>query len=288
MGATIKLFPLKGVHTVAMQAVLTNPYGTASVQNLRVETVQDHFGNIVLDTSSEVGVTNVKAVTEVAVVAPLVTLPAATFTDDLTTIDKLQVTGDTTLAAVTATSLTADTVTCADFKTENVLEDDMTVTARKIIILGDLQIDGTLDTINTTVLTVRDKTITLGAVDSDGDGILDDLTDASRDEAGIVIPGKPSNLPADKPEANYEHSVRWKLKEGDFATDGAVMAPHQKPMWTFSGGGVSISAPDANNRLAEWFLSPAFDAVTNQATLGMYFQEFGMEPVLVQNFTATS
>jgi hypothetical protein len=40
-------------------------------------------------------------------------------------------------------------------------------------------------------------------------------------------------------------STRWKLKDSDAdATRSAYGAPHQKPMWTFSGGGIAISAPD--------------------------------------------
>jgi hypothetical protein len=46
-----------------------------------------------------------------------------------------------------------------------------------------------------------------------------------------------------KDAALYEHSIRWRVKDGDFDGTGAAMAPHQKPMWQFNGGGLSIQTP---------------------------------------------
>jgi hypothetical protein len=176
-------------------------------------------------------------------------------------------------------------VVAPSFSTADPLLDDMTVSAKNIILNGNVEIKGTLDTINTQVLTVKDKEIIIGVVDADGDGIDDDPLDTVRDNGGLVIAGAPANLPAAADASIYEHSLRWKLKDGDFDATEAPMAPHQKPMWTFSGGGIAISAPDLNGDAASWFMAPYFDAATQTASLGLYFQNFGNAPLLVQNFS---
>jgi hypothetical protein len=122
-------------------------------------------------------------------------------------------------------------------------------------------------------------------VDTNGDGVADDVTDTLRDTGGIIVSGTPANIPVGKDAALYEHSIRWRVKDGDFDGTGAAMAPHQKPMWQFNGGGLSIQTPDLNDVAAQWFFAPYFDSVTNTASLGMYFKASGFDPVLVQNFS---
>jgi hypothetical protein len=171
------------------------------------------------------------------------------------------------------------------FRTANPLADDMTVTAKNIILNGNVEIKGTLDTINTEILTVKDKEIVLGVIDADGDGVADAGTDVLRDGGGLLISGTPANMPGGTDAALYEHSLRWRLKDGDFDTGGAAMAPHQKPMWTFNGGGLAVATPDLNGAEATWFMSPYFDATSQTASLGLYFKADGFAPVLVQNFS---
>lgn len=181
-------------------------------------------------------------------------------------------------------AVTGDVVSTT-FRTPDPVTDNMTVTAKNIILDGNVEVKGTLDTINTEILTVKDKEIVIGAVDADGDGVADDVTDTLRDMGGIIVSGTPANIPAGKDPALYEHSIRWRVKDGDFDGTGVDMAPHQKPMWQFNGGGLSIQTPDLNGDAAQWFMAPYFDSVTNTASLGMYFKANGFDPVLVQNFS---
>jgi hypothetical protein len=187
-----------------------------------------------------------------------------------------------------ATQVIAPTVQALTFTVADPLTDDMNVTARNIILNGNVEIKGTLDTINTQVLTVKDKEIKLGFIDADGDGVDDQTTDTLRDGGGIIMPGEPENLPAGKDGALYEHSLRWKRKDGDFAVGGAELAPHQKPLWTFSGGGIAVDAPYGNNLMGSWFMAPYFDAVTSVPSFGLYYKSAGADPVLVQDFRAPS
>jgi hypothetical protein len=213
----------------------------------------------------------------VTVDAPLVTLPAATFTAAGVELAALDVTGTSTLTTVTATTLAATTsVTTPVLTVADPANDGIEITAASVTVKGDLHVEGTIGTPAGASLVVENKVLSLASGAA--------LTDVDRDAAGIVVPGKPEYLPLDKVEANYEHSIRWKRREGDFATTGDTMAPHQKPRWTFSGGCVSISGSDAS----EWFIAPHVDPVTNAATLGIYYQGTGVEAVLVQSFRSVA
>jgi hypothetical protein len=135
-----------------------------------------------------------------------------------------------------------------------------------------------------TVVTKTDKVITLGIVDGNEDGIVD-ADDRSRDGAGIVVAGSPQDLPADKDPGMYEHSLRWYRESGDFLPDGTPVGPHEKPLWSFSGGGVGIAAPDHIDRKAQFFFAPYFTPVS--ATLGLYYALGDGRVKLVQTFSAT-
>jgi hypothetical protein len=219
--------------------------------------------------------------------APIVNATTKLVTPNVTVTDPAtqDLVVDARQAQFSGKVVSATGVIAPSFSTADVLNDDMTVSAKNIILNGNVEIKGTLDTINTQILTVKDKEIVVGVIDADGDGLNDDPLDTVRDNGGLVVAGAPANLPSGTDATLYEHSLRWKLKDGDFDATEAAMAPHQKPMWTFSGGGIAIATPDLNAQAATWFMAPYFDAATQTASLGLYFKSEGFDPVLVQNFS---
>lgn len=254
---------------------------TPLVKNATSVTIDAPTVNLTGDIAVENIVANVSATTPLVnattkLVTPLIEV-VDTATDDLTVSAR-------EVAFNAQVAVTGDVISTT-FRTPDPLADVMTVSAKNIVLDGNVEVKGTLDTVNTEILTVKDKEIIIGAVDADGDGVADATTDTVRDGGGVIVSGAPENLPAGTDAALYEHSLRWRIKDGDFDSSGNSMAPHQKPMWTFSGGGMAIASPDLNGQTATWFMSPYFDSVTNTASMGLYFKADGFDPVLVQNFS---
>jgi hypothetical protein len=211
------------------------------------------------------------AATLISLTAATVTVPSTTFNATSTAMTgTLSVVGDTTLSNATASG----TITATTRARTNLIEgltpatDTLVIKSKKVKLEADVEITGNLDTVSTRDLLVKDKTITLGAVDADEDNV-DDLDDTTRDGAGILIPGPPANLPVGKDAAKYEHSMRWKLNNGDFLPNGDAVVPHQRPAFEFSGGNLSLRQPDFTDRNARFFFAPYFTATV--ASLGLYY-----------------
>lgn len=217
-------------------------------------------GTVITNTG---GVVTLAADVSMVLQAPVVQVPSGSLTSD----------------AASFTKLVTNSIDAV-----NVSTDSITLNSKNFVVNADMQVRGTLETINATALKVNDKTITLGAVDANDDGIVD-ANDRSRDGAGIVVAGAPQHLPVDKDPSMYEHSLKWYRERGDFLPDGTPVAPHDKPLWSFSGGGVGISAPDHIDRKAEFFFAPYFTPVS--ATLGLYYALGDGRVKLVQTFSAT-
>ena len=231
------------------------------------------------------GTTAHTAATLISLTAATVTVPSTTFTSTSTAMTgTLDVVGDTTLSNATASGV----ITANGKVVTNLIEgkvpatDTIVIKSKNIKLDADVQITGNLDTVSTRDLLVKDKPITLGAVDADEDGI-DDLDDTTRDGAGIIIPGVPANLPVSKDEANYEHSLKWLVNNGDFLSNGDAVVPHQKPMWQVSGGSLGITAPDFTDRKATFFFAPYFTATI--ASLGLYYKLDDGRVKLVHTFS---
>ena len=234
------------------------------------------------------GTTAHTAATLISVTAATVTVPSTTFTAASTSMTgTLDVVGDTTLSNATASG----TVTANGKVVTNSIEakvpatDTLVMKAKKITLDADVQITGNLDTVSTRDLLIKDKTITLGAVDADEDDI-DDLNDTTRDGAGLIVPGEPQYLPVGKDAENYAHFLKWKINNGDFTSGGDNVVPHRKPLWEFGGGGVSISAPDFTDRTARFFFAPYF--TNSVASLGLYYGLDDGRVKLVHTFSTSA
>jgi hypothetical protein len=260
---------------MSVAQVMRTPVGTLITDHVTARTLIDSFGNTVVDLGED-GKTVVRADVRVDIVAPSVTLPSATFTESggAALAGDLSVAGHSTLATVDAESVSATSVSTPllTAPADGILE----IVAETVNVGGDLVIDGTLGTPDASGLAVRNASIVLGAGDL--------VSDVSRDSAGLVVPGKPENLPEGMDAADYEHSIRWKRNEGDYATAGDPMAPHQRPRWTFSGGCVSIAGSDAS----EWFIAPHTDTTTGEASLGIYYHSAVADPILIQRFVSVA
>ena len=221
------------------------------------------FTNPVGPVTSSGGDVTLAANVSMVLRAPVVQVPSGSFTPD----------------AASFTNVVTNSINAV-----NVASDTITMTSKNVIVNADMQVRGTLETINATELKVNDKTITLGVLDANDDG-LTDADDRTRDRAGVVVAGAPQHLPPGKDPDMYEHSLRWHRERGDFSSDGAPVAPHDKPLWSFSGGGVGISAPDHMDRKAQFFFAPYFTPVS--ASLGLYYALGDGRVKLVQTFSAT-
>jgi hypothetical protein len=264
-----------------MSSVITLIEGLAAVNQIRFASATALDGTYrIAHTSTD---STLSAVDEVSFTAPTVNLPGAVFTDSGVTLSKISVAGDTNfVGGLDAVDIVADVVASNLFEAVDPANDTITITAKKIQLNADFEIAGTLDTANQRSLLIKDKVLTLGANDADGDGVVD-VDDTTRDGAGIVIPGEPANMPAGTDAALYEHSLKWMLNEGDFTPAGAAIAPHLKPTWQFNGGGVGICAPDLHARKSRFFFAPYY--TTSVASLGLYYSIEG-DVKLVQTFAA--
>lgn len=200
------------------------------------------------------------------------------------TLTSLTVPGTTTIA-----DLNAEVITATNSVSTNVLgaidqaDDTLVVNAKKLTLDADVQVAGRLDVLDTSSMQVNDKIIKMGAIDANGDEIMD-INDLTRDGCAIVVPGPPMNLPGDKDPENYAHAVTWRVHSGDFNPDGTPVAPQLKPMWTFTGGALAIASPDASSRVAKFVFAPHFTSTA--ATLGLYYA-VGADAYLVQTFSTT-
>jgi len=262
---------------------LTLLEGTSASDQSRFNTAATVDGDVRITHTT--GTTAHTAATLISVTAATVTVPSAAFTSTSAMLSgTLDVTGNTTLSNATASA----TITANGKLVTNLIEGKVTGTdtvilkSKNIKLDGDVQITGNLDTVSTRDLLVKDKTITLGAVDANEDGITD-VDDTTRDGAGVVIPGPPAYLPVDKTAANYEHYLKWKVQNGDFLSNGDPVVPHQKPMWEFSGGSVGIVAPDFTDRRARFFFAPFF--TSTNASLGLYYALDDGRTKLVHTFS---
>ena len=217
--------------------------------------------------------------------AAVVKAPSASHTTAETTFGALTITGVTDM-----TSAAVPIVTATNTVSSNVLQsivtatDTLVVDAKKVVLASDVLVSGRIDVIDTDTMQVQDKTVALGAIDANGDGVDDGPADLTRDGAGLVIAGPPAHLPGGKDAAKYEHSVKWRVHGGDFSGGGAPVVAHLKPIWEFAGAGVAIACPDAADRMARFVFAPSFTSTS--ASLGMYYA-VGEDAYLVQSFSTT-
>jgi hypothetical protein len=262
---------------------ILQPTGTLSASELKSDTLYFTDGSTRIAHTE--GNMFINAPALVAATAVEVKLPSATFTSAGGTFDQtLAVTGVTAMTAVDTPVVTAtNTVSTNVINAVAPGSDDLVVDANKVVLNADVLVGGQIDVVDTESMLVRDKILTMGAIDADGDGTAD-ASDMTRDGAGIAVPGPPANLPADKDAADYEHAVKWRVHGGDFTGGGVPTAPHLKPMWEFSGGALAIACPDASDRIARFVFSPSFTSTA--ASLGLYYA-VGSNAYLVQTFSTT-
>lgn len=248
---------------------LTIVEGTASSEQVRFHTATDLAGDVRIEHTT--GTTAHTAATLISLTSAAVNInAAATSATGTLTVD-----GDVTAKTKVITN---------EIQTKVPGTDTLVVTAKKIKLDADeVEITGMLNTITTTELLVKDKLITLGAVDANEDNVPD-INDTTRDQAGFVIAGVPANLPAGKDPVLYEHHMKWLVKEGDFLVGGTEVAPHRKPIFEFNGGALAISAPDVLGRKATFTIAPYFTSTT--ASLGIYYSLEDGRAKLMQTFSA--
>lgn len=263
-----------------MADVVMIPAGAVSVDILRGDEHEPAAAGGVRSTYTT-GATTLAAPERVEVTAGAVTAPGAAFVDALATLAAVTVAGDSRLADIDTPTVAVSGVATNALAAVSPEDDLMTVTAAKIVLNADVQVLRGIDTASASDLSVRDTTLRLGAVDVDGDDVTD-LVDTLRDGAGLVVPGAPQHLPAGLDADAFQHALRWEQRAGDFSAAGAPLAPHQRPAWRLGGGGLSIAAPDAGDRVARFLFAPTFTA--DEAALDMYYAAGG-ESTLVASFT---
>lgn len=222
-------------------------------------------GNLVVQHNA--GTTIFTATTALNFNAPVVNVPGVTFSGSGVAFSQgVAALGESSFGTIATNAVTTDV---ANVNTINpaVVTGDVTVTSN-LNVEGSLRVKGSVDTILSRNLEVRDKVVTLGVADADDNAIVD-LDDSTRDGAGIVVAGAPANMPSNKDPANYEHSLTWNRRDGDFLPGGEPLAPHRKSLWRLKGGGFSMVAPDAAERQAEFYFAPLHTA--SRATLGLYY-----------------
>jgi hypothetical protein len=261
---------------------ILQPTGTLSSSSVKIDKLYFTDGSTRLDNTA--GVLALNAPNVITAAATAVKAPAVTYSSTGATFDALTITGVTQMATVDV-----PTVTAANSLSTNVLQsadtasDTLVVDAVKVTLAADVLIGGRLDVIDAETMLVKDKVLAMGAIDANGDGTAD-TSDLTRDGAGIVVAGPPANLPAGKSASSYEHAVKWRVHSGDFSGGGAPVVPHLRPMWEFSGGGISIACPDASDRPARFVFAPSFTSTS--ASLGLYYA-VGADAYLVQTFSTT-
>lgn len=268
---------------MASNAPLTIPAGRIDTHIVRFDTAAARDGTTRLAFAD--GKTAMTDTDDITFDTPMVVTPGATFTAAAGAVlsTDLTVTGDTVMQEVTAGDVTATTKVVGNTFSSRTPEGSIDINASVIRLVADVEITGALDTLSSQQLSVRDTVIKLGAFDADEDGI-EDLSDATRDGAGLVVPGTPVNLPDGVDPGLYEHSIKWTKKSGDFKPDGTEHAPHNKPMWELNGGSLSVSAVDHLDRMAQFFMAPHF--TEQKASLGLYYSVGDGRAKLVHTFDA--
>ena len=258
--------------------------GTVATADVRGDT--HVFRDVVTPkTEFKSGVTDMRTDGVFAVTTTTFKVPSTSSTVASTAVaGGVTVTGDTEVVDVVAAEQASRTLASNSLEAMDPESDTMVVDAAKTVLDGDVSVKGRIDVINADTVEVRDKILQLAAIDVNGDDVFD-ASDELRDASGIVVPGPPAGLPADvlTPEL-YEHSVKWKRRQGDFDVAGAATPPHTKPVWDFNGA-VGIAGRDASDRGAKFVFAPHFTPET--ASLGMYYK-VGDDATLVFSFETES
>jgi hypothetical protein len=262
---------------------ILQPTGTLASKELKSDKLFFTDGSTRM--SHTAGAMAINAPAVVTATATEVKAPTATFTSAGAAFAKtLTITGVTEMASIdTPVMYASNTVNSNVVQSIDTASDVMEIDAKKVKLVADVLVAGQIDMIDSESMLVKDKVLSLGAIDANGDGTAD-ASDLTRDGAGLVVAGPPANLPGDKAAEDYEHSVKWRVHGGDFTGGGAPVAPHLKPMWEFAGAGVSIACPDASDRVARFVFSPSFTSTS--ASLGLYYA-VGANAYLVQTFSTT-
>lgn len=261
---------------------ILQPTGTLASSQMKADLMFHTDGSTRLTNTT--GTMDMVAPAVITATATAVKLPASIFDTTVATFDALTINGASQIATVAVPVVTATNTLATNVLQSTVTATDtLRVSAKKVTLAADVLIGGRIDVVSATSMNVKDKTISMGAIDADGDNTAD-TSDLTRDGAGIVIPGPPANLPGSKTASNYEHSVKWYVHSGDFNGGGTPVVAHLKPMWHFAGGGIAIASPDFTNREARFLFAPSFTSTS--ASLGMYYA-VGANAYLVQSFSTT-
>ena len=154
----------------------------------------------------------------------------------------LAVTGDATVqggasvlgdVAVTG-SLAADGGVATDYVAAS---NTLTLEAPNIVLDGNVQVAGTLDTVNSSTVTVQDRVVTLAsaapAVQTDGP--------VTNDLSGVTVEGLPAGFADTSNNAlYYEKSVRWEYGTAGVTGLGSAGAA-AAARWRVRGGGLWLS-----------------------------------------------
>ena len=209
-----------------------------------------------------------------SVTSPVITATTSVEAPDITATTSLTSPTVTTANLTATVALTTPTVTVPD-----PAADTLTVTAKKIVLNADtVEVNGTLDTINTQQLNVEDMVITAAYSDTVAD---DSLTDG----AGFKIHGTPEFYTGSNPDL-YEKGLTLFKSGGLFDAGGAPVLPEDRQQMVVRGGNFSIAFPNAAEDDCRWMFTPVFD--TNIATLAVMFRQNATEDwQVVQTFSAT-
>jgi hypothetical protein len=171
-------------------------------------------------------------------------------------------------------------VVASSFRTPDPRE--ITTVTAKNIIYGNVEVKGTLDTINTEIPdrqgTGRSSSVRWTPTEMVSQ---DDVTDTLRDTGGIIVSGTP-NIPVGKDALLCTNIIRGSRMAISMARCGHGSSPKAyvavQRRWSVHPD------PDLND-VGSMVLCTLFRFGDQQRRLCMYFKASGFDPVLVQNFS---
>jgi hypothetical protein len=220
----------------------TDIIGTTSVTGpLSVSGITTLGSN--LDVASNLTVQGATALQSLSATSASVTGPA-TVTGATTLQDSLSVSGATSLAstlAVTGAATFASNVSLAagrilDVDNIKSVGNTLLLDAAEVVLTGDLNIAGSLNAVNRTVLNVEDKRVTLASASN---GLVDGTL--TNDGAGVQVFGLPANVdPAESANPVYEKSLAWR-----YGTSGVTALrsnAQTESYWDIRGGHLRLTS----------------------------------------------
>jgi uncharacterized protein (DUF2345 family) len=131
--------------------------------------------------------------------------------------------------------------------------DMVTIDSTKMVVNGNLQVVGVLDSINVTNtnLLIEDKVISLASGSNAGSNLVDGI---ANNQAGVIINGVPSGVP-EVNAAFFEKSLKWHTGSSGMLSLGSSNINDQESYWELKGGAFRIThnklTLDENNNVTD-------------------------------------